>query len=105
MRILLDECVPVDFRHDLAPFGTVETAKYAGLDHNSNGVLLAAMAGRFDVLVTVDTSLKHQQSIAGRSVAVVVVRVPTNALVDLRPRVPDSARALATIQPGAIVEV
>ena len=49
MRVLLDACVPEDLRHHI--FGhDVETARYAGLSHLSNGALLSAMAGRFDVL-------------------------------------------------------
>jgi predicted nuclease of predicted toxin-antitoxin system len=105
MRILLDECLPVDFRHELASAGVVETAKYARLDHLSNGALLAAMAGRFDVLITVDTSLRYQNAIIGQPVAVVVLRAPTNAIVDLRPLVPSIVACLAKVQPGMVAEV
>lgn len=105
MRILLDACVPADFRHDIASAGTVETARFAGLSRLSNGALLTAMAGLFDVLVTVDTSLRHQNTIVGRPVAVIVLRAPTNDISDLRPLVPAILTALATIRPGTVVEV
>jgi predicted nuclease of predicted toxin-antitoxin system len=105
MRILLDECLPVDFRHDLAVAGVVETARYAGLDTLSNGALLDAMTSRYDVLITVDSGLRYQQSIVGRPVAVLVVKVPTNALLHLRPRAGAVIAALAGIKPGTIVEV
>ena len=58
MRILLDACMPQDFRHALKNFDVV-TARYAGLATLSNGALLAAMAGKFDVLVTTDRNLRY----------------------------------------------
>ena len=105
MRILLDECIPIAFRHDLVAAGAVETARYAGLDNISNGKLLDAMVGRYDVLVTVDLSLRYQQSIAGRPVAVLVVKVPANAIIHLQPRVSAIMAALSTIKSGTVVEV
>jgi predicted nuclease of predicted toxin-antitoxin system len=105
MRILLDACIPIDFRHDLAAAGTVETAQYAGLSRLSNGALLTAMAGRYDVLVTVDSSLGYQQTIAGRPLSVLVLRAPTNAIEDLQPLAPAVIAALASIKPGEVVEV
>ena len=105
MRILLDECLPIDFRHDLVLGGHVETASFAGLGGISNGSLLDAMRGRFDVLITIDSGLRYQQSIATRPVAVIVLRAPTNAIEDLRPLVPAILSALATLQPGSIVEI
>ena len=105
MRILLDECLSVDFRLDLVRGGHVETASFAGLNNVSNGALLDAMAGRFDVLITVDRGLCHQQSIAARPVAVVVLRAPTNAIEDLLPLVPAVLSALGAIKPGSIIEI
>ncbi len=63
------------------------------------------MAGRFDVLVTVDTNIGFQQVITGRPVAVLIVRVPSNAMVHLQPRTPSVLAALATIRPGTVVEI
>jgi predicted nuclease of predicted toxin-antitoxin system len=103
MRILLDACIPVVFRHDVAPAGQVETAKFARLDHLSNGRLLAAMASRFDVLITVDTSIPQQNNLIGRSVAVIVLRVPSNDVEDLRLLVPALLAALKTISPATAV--
>ena len=101
----MDECLPVDFRYELAQGGHVETASFAGLSHVSNGVLLDVMTGRFDVLITVDSGLRYQQSIAARPIAVIVLRAPTNTIEDLRPLVPAILSALATVQPGSLVEI
>ena len=105
MRILLDQCVPEPLRHELTLAGTIETARFAGLSHLSNGALLTAMAGRFDVLITVDGSLHHQQMMTGRPVSVLLVRAPSNAIDHLRPLVPAILNAITTIQPGQVVEV
>ena len=105
MRILLDECLPVDFLHDLALGGHIETASFAGLAGVSNGALLDAMNGRFDVLITIDGGIRYQQSIAARSVAVMVLRAPTNAIDDIRPLVPAIWAALSSVKPGTVVGI
>jgi len=53
---------------------------WADLD---DGPLLDAMAGLFDVLVTVDKSLPKQQRVHARPFGVVVLRAKTNRLADL----------------------
>ena len=71
-----------------------------------NGDLLALMAGKgFEVLITVDQSLRHQQNLAAAGVAVVILVAPTNRLADLIPLVPSVEVALTGIRPGDAVEV
>lgn len=71
-----------------------------------NGELLALMAGAgFEVLLTVDRSLRHQQNLAAAGVAVVVMVAATNRLSDLVPVVPAVEAALVGIQAGDAVEV
>jgi len=41
MKILLDECLPVDFRHSIAGH-EVHSAEWAGLKGRKNGELLSA---------------------------------------------------------------
>lgn len=71
-----------------------------------NGELLALMAGAgFEVLLTVDRNLRHQQNLATFGIAVVIMVATTNRLADLVPLIPDVEVALSTIQPGDAVEV
>lgn len=71
-----------------------------------NGELLALMAGSgFEVLLTVDQSLHHQQNLAASGVAVVVMVAPSNHLADLVPLVPAVEVALGGIQAGDAIEV
>jgi predicted nuclease of predicted toxin-antitoxin system len=108
MRVLFDECMPERLRHDIAKLSarlTIETARYAGLAHLSNGALLAAMAGRYDALVTVDKNLRYQQNMTGRTVSVVVITSVNNDIDLIRPVLPAVAAALAIIPAGDVVEV
>jgi hypothetical protein len=75
-RVVLDEGLPHELRHELVGFH-VETAAYAGVAGLTSGRLLDAIEGRFDVLVTIDSSLSQQQNLSGRTLAVVVPHART----------------------------
>jgi hypothetical protein len=77
-----------------------------GWSGKKDGELLSLMqADGFEVLVTVDKSIRHQQNLRAAGIAVVVLVAATNRLADLTPRVPGALVALATIQPGDVVEI
>jgi predicted nuclease of predicted toxin-antitoxin system len=104
VKILLDECLPLDFRHSF-PDHVAHTAQWAGLKGKKNGeLLLAAELADYDVLLTVDQGLPRQSS-AGRTISIVVVRSPTNQLEDLLPQVGAILEVLKTIQPGETVAI
>lgn len=103
MKILLDECLPVDFRHSFA-LHDVHTVQWAGLKGKTNGELLrAAELAGYDVLLTVDQGLPHQQSSVGRKLSIILIRSRTNQLEDLLPLARAILDALESIQPGQIV--
>ncbi len=105
MRVLLDECVPRPLRREF-PAHDVRTIREMGWAGKKNGELLALMAGAgFEVLLTVDRSLRYQQNLAAAGVAVVVMVAATNRLADLIPVVPAVEAALAVIRAGDAVEV
>jgi hypothetical protein len=99
--VLLDECLPQDLRHDLAMFD-VQTAKYAGLAGLQNGALLAAIDGRFDVLVTVDGNLPFQQNLTSHAFGVVVLGVNSNRLPELRKSLHKLEQAIASVAAGQV---
>lgn len=105
MRVLLDEQLPRQLaRHFVGhEVRTVQQQTWAGL---KNGVLLTtAQAAGFQVLVTGDRNLEHQQNLAGRQLGVVVLEAPSNALEDLLPLVPEALVAMAAVQPGQLLRV
>jgi len=104
VRILLDGCVPRRLGRDLGPH-EVSTLPAMGWSDLDDGPLLDRMAGRFDVLVTTDKSIPHQQNLAERPVAVIVLRAESNRLADLRPLVPELRATLDQAKPGQFYEV
>ena len=105
MRILIDECVPRRIRNHL-PGHDVRTVPEMGWSGKKNGALLALMTGQgFEVLLTVDQSIRHQQNLHAAGIAVVVLIASSNRYADLVPLMPSAAAALATIQTGDFVEI
>jgi hypothetical protein len=73
MLILLDQGTPVPIRRFLTRH-TVRTTTQQGWATLANGDLLAAAeAAGFDVFVTTDKNLPHQQNLTGRRIAIVVI--------------------------------
>lgn len=104
MRVLLDACVPRRLAAAL-PSHEVQTAPKMGWGDLDDGLLLDAMAGRFDVLVTVDKNLPNQQQLSNRPFAVIVLRAKTNRLEDLLPLVPALNLATKELRPGQVREL
>ena len=104
MRLLLDECVPKRLKREL-PTHEVSTVPEAGWSGLKNGELLRAANTSFDVLLTVDQGLQHQQNITGLEIAVLIMVAPSNDVADLRPLLSAVEEALAQIRPGEIKRV
>jgi predicted nuclease of predicted toxin-antitoxin system len=70
VKVLLDECLPLDFRRSF-PNHDAHTAQWADLKGKKNGELLrAAEVAGYDVLLTVDRGIPHQQYSAGRKLSI-----------------------------------
>jgi len=105
MRILLDECVPRRLRREF-PGHDVHTVPEMGWAGKKNGELLQLMAGQsFEVLLTVDQNIRHQQSWQAAGVAAVVLVAASNRLADLLPLMPSALATLGSIKPGDVVEI
>ena len=102
-RALLDHCVPRRVCQALTDC-EVATAFQQGWSELNNGDLLrAAEAGGFDVLVTADKNVQHQQNLQHRRIAIVVL--PTNGLQALLPLFPAIAEAVNRAAAGSYQEV
>lgn len=105
MRVLIDECLPHDLRFHV-PGHSVATVAYMKWTGIKNGALLALMAANgFEVFLTADRSIRHQQNLAAVGVAVVVLIAASTKVDDLLPLMPAACAALTTIQPGDVVEI
>lgn len=104
MRIILDECLPKRLMHELAEHDVV-TVPMAGWAGVQNGELLRRIAGKFEVFVTIDSNLIHQQNTGSLPFGIVVLQAASNKIEDIRPLVPGIIRILHTLQPGQVVRV
>ncbi|MBL8215827.1 MAG: hypothetical protein JNK87_34215 [Bryobacterales bacterium] len=105
MKVLLDECLPIDFRHSF-PGHDVHTTEWAGFKGMKNGKLLrAAEDDGYDVFLTADQGFPYQQSTADRRIAVLVLCAVTNKIGDLLPLVPSVERELSTLKQGSVILV
>lgn len=102
-RVLIDEPVVEKLRHHLWPHRT-ETVGYHGLKGTQNGELLrrAEEAG-FDVLLTSDKNIPHQNNLSGRRIAGVVIF--SNTLTDLLPSVAQVIDSIAAVGAGEVLGV
>ena len=87
MRVLLDECLPRRLKRELVGHDA-RTAPEMGWASKRNGELLALAAGQFEVFLTADRNLSHQQDLSSFDIAVVVLVARSNRFHDLRPLVP-----------------
>ena len=102
MRLLLDENLDWRLRHDLVDH-QVESVPLIGWARIENGELLRkAVETRFDVLVTMDSNMVHQQNIERHAIAVVALRAASNRLADTRPLMPALLALLPNIKPGTV---
>lgn len=82
---------------------SVSTAHEMGWAELDNGRLLSAAEAAFDVLVTTDQSLRYQQSIVGRRLAILVL--PTTSWPKLQVHTQEVASAIDALEPGDFVEL
>lgn len=102
MRILFDQGTPVPLRHALASH-TVSTAFERGWSNLENGDLLRAAEAQFEVLVTTDKNLRHQQNLTGRRLAILVL--PTTNWLEIHQHQAEVAGAVAGLKPGKYREL
>jgi len=102
--VIVDECLPRRLKGLLSGVDakTVPEAGYAGL---KNGKLLAEIAGRFEVFVTIDANLEYQQNLTGLTFGIVVIHARSNRLADIEPLKDDLSDAVSAVAPGQIVHV
>ena len=104
MRILLDECLPKRLIRALLPHDA-QLAQQVGWAGVKNGRLLALAAPQFDVFVTIDQELEHQQNLATLPIAVVVLRAESNRFADVAPLVPELLTTLDQLVPRKLVHL
>jgi len=101
VRVLLDESVPRQLAGRLGghEVTTVTRLGWAGL---RNGDLLRRASGTFDVLVTGDQGLEHQQNLSSIRLGIVVVAGRNNRVETFLALAPRILEAIEAVRPGAL---
>jgi hypothetical protein len=106
VRVLLDEDVPRYLKQDLVghQITTVPEIGWAGV---RNGVLLGlAAAAGFEVLLTCDRNMQHQQNVPALGLALIVLAVPDKKPDTIRQHIPEILAVLdAASAAGTVSEV
>ena len=77
----------------------------AGWAGKKNGELLRLAEKRFDILLSTDKGIPHQQNESRFDLAVVLLRAKSNAYEDLAPPVDELNRKLDYAEPGTVFGV
>jgi predicted nuclease of predicted toxin-antitoxin system len=104
VRVLLDESLPRPFAALLSGH-EVQTVAAVGWSGKENGELLRLAAERFDVVVTADRNLEHQQNLTTLPIAVVVLIASTNRLESLAPLAPELLELLKVMPSRRLVQI
>lgn len=99
MKILLDENLDWRLKRDL-PGHEVESVPLIGWAGLKNGKLLSGAEKRFDVLLTMDSKMFHQQKLVKYKIAVIALKARSNRLADTQPLMPKVLATLAGTKPG-----
>ena len=103
MKILFDHGTPAPLRRHLRGH-SVDTAAEKGWDSLANGDLIdRAEQEGYEVLITTDQSMRYQQNLLGRRLAIIVLL--RTAWPYVRLRIEDIRAAVAEVQPGELQEV
>ncbi len=102
MKLLLDEYVPRRLKGDFSGH-EVLTIDEAGLKGLKNGDLLRAASGQFEVVITVNKNLKHQQNRAELPIAILILSANSNRYEALLPLIPKALMELKGIVVGALI--
>ena len=101
MKVLLDECLPRKLKREVQA-DEINTVPEMGWAGTKNGKLLRLVEQEFDVLLTNDQNIEHQQNLQQFELAVIVLVALTNDIEDLRPLMPAANEAMRNIKPKEI---
>lgn len=97
--------LPRTLKRLLPPDVEAGTVREQGWGSKENGELLELAEKEFDVMLTTDKGLPHQQSLARFELAVVLLRAGSNAYGDLTPLMDEAVAALSSIAPGTVTRI
>ncbi len=92
--MLLDEMLDRRLKRWLPEGVEALTVRERGWDSRKNGELLALAEREFDIFLTTDRGIPHQQDLSRFDLEVVVLSARSNRLADLEPRMEEVGRLI-----------
>ena len=102
MRVLLDECVHAGLKKAL-PRHKILTVSDMGWNGITNGRLLQLISGQFNLFITVDTKMPHQQNLKGLPFAIFFLAIADNNFSSYIPLLPLFEMNVPSALPGQII--
>ncbi len=104
MKILLDENLDWRLQREL-PGHEVKSVALIGWAGLKNGALLSKAEKEFEVLITMDSNMVHQQNLPKYQIAVVALKARTNRLMNTQPLMPKVVAILPDLRPGTLTSI
>jgi predicted nuclease of predicted toxin-antitoxin system len=105
MKLLLDENLPHQLRHELHGHDCF-TVAYMGWAGVENGDLLALAASQgFDAMLSKDAGLEYEQNLTDLPMAVLILNTKSNDIDAIRPLLGELRHALSKLEPKRITRV
>jgi predicted nuclease of predicted toxin-antitoxin system len=105
MRALLDENMPKALVRLFAPEIEARTVQQEDWRGRENGDLLAVASKSFDLFITTDRGIPHQQNLNRYAIEIVLLEARSNRAEDLAPLVPKVKERLRDLATSAIIRL
>lgn len=104
MKIILDECLPRRLLRDL-PDHVVTTVPRQGWAGITNGDLLKHVEPEFDVFITMDSNIVHQQNLTGLRICLIILHGQNSRYETLQPLLIRIRDAIINAKPGSVFHI
>ena len=103
MKILFDQGTPKPLRNYLAAHSVDTTSERGWSDLDNGDLIKAAEDEGYDLLITTDQNIRHQQDLTNRNIAILVLLSTAWPLI--QQKVDDISAAVNAMEPGELKEV
>ena len=106
MKVLLDENLPVRLKYRFSDSLTVSTVSDEGWNGVKDGELMNLMkSSGFDILVTTDKGIGHQQNLSKHGIAIILLLTKSNRYSELKAFVPQIEKELPLKIKHGVIEI
>src|SRR6266513_3155266 len=102
MRVLLDECLPLDLALEFVGHEAMTVADMEWLGTKNGALLKKTTEAGFEAFVTLDKNIEYQHNIAKLSFGIIVLHAQLSSLEATKACIPACLRILPTVQPGRV---